>query len=129
MNSRKHASIVLLFELAGFGAIIALSWLDEVIGLPYLIFGGAPHRPEFRESLMESVVVILVAIPIILLSRRLLSRLFYLEKFLKVCAWCKRVDAGGRWVAMERYFEAGFDQKTTHGMCPDCFEKAKGELG
>lgn len=129
MNSRKNASIVLLFELAGFGAIIALSWVDELIGLPYMIFGGAPHRPEFRESAMESVVVIVVAIPIILLSRRLLSRLFYLEKFLKVCAWCKRVDAGGRWVPMDRYFEAGFDQQTTHGMCPDCFAKAKDELG
>ncbi len=129
MNSRRRSSVVLLFELAGFVAIIALSWLDELIGVPALLFGGAPHHPEFRESAMESVVVILVAIPILLLSRRLLSRLFYLEKFLKVCAWCKRVDAGGRWLPMERYFEAGFDQKTTHGMCPDCYAKMAGGHG
>ncbi len=129
MNSRKQSSVVLVCELAAFAAIIALSWLDELVGLPALLFGGAPHHPEFRDSAMESVVVILVAIPVLLLSRRLLSRLFYLEKFLKVCAWCKRVDAGGRWLPMDRYFEAGFNQQTTHGMCPDCYEKAKGEIG
>ncbi len=122
-GSRKHPAVVLVWELAGFAAIIALSWLDELIGLPYLLFGGAPHHPDFRESSIESVVVIHVATPILLLSRRLLSRLFYLEKFLKVCAWCKRVDAGGRWVSMDRYLEAGFEQKTTHGMCPDCYAK------
>ncbi len=129
MNSKRHSTLVLLCETAGFLAIVALSWLDELIGLPYLLYGGAPHHPDFRESAMESVVVMVVAIPILVLSRRLLSRLFYLEKFLKVCAWCKRVDTGDRWIPMDRYFEVGFSQRTTHGMCPECFEKVKSEIG
>ena len=127
MNSTKQSSLLFLYETVGFVAIIALSWLDELIGLPYLLFGGAPHYPDFRESAMESVVVILIATPILLLSRRLVSRLFYLEKFLKVCAWCKRVDDGDRWVPMDRYL-AGFGQRTTHGMCPECYEKMKREI-
>ncbi len=128
MFSRKHSSVVLLYETLGFLAIIALSWLNEVIGLPYLLFGGPPHHTDFRESAMESMVVLLIAIPILMLSRRLALRLFYLEKFLKICAWCKRVDLGDRWVPMDQYLAAGFGQRTTHGMCPDCFEKVKSEI-
>ncbi len=128
MNSKKQSSLVLLYEAAGFMAIVALSWLNERIGLPYLLFGGSPHHPDFRESAMESVVVLLVATPILVLTRRLVSRLFYLEKFLKICAWCKRVDAGDRWVPMDQYLAAGFGQRTTHGMCPDCYEKVKREI-
>ena len=128
MNSRKHPSRVLLYETLGFLAIIILSWLDELIGLPYLLFGGAPHHPDFRESAMETVAVLFIATPILLLSRRLVSRLFYLETFLKICAWCKRVDAGDRWVPMDMYLAEGFGQKTTHGMCPDCYAKMKSEI-
>ncbi len=125
--SDKRSSIVLLYETAGFLAIIALSWLNEFAGLPQLLFGGPPERPEISESLMESLVILLVAVPILLVSRRLLSRLFYLEKFLKICAWCKRVDAGNAWVPMDQYLATGYGQKTTHGMCPDCYEKVTGE--
>jgi len=128
MNSRKRSSQVLLYGALGFLAIIILSWLDELIGLPYLLFGGAPHHPDFRESAMETVAVLIIAPPILLLSRRLVSRLFYLETFLKICAWCKRVDAGGRWVPMDMYLAAGFGQRTTHGMCPECYAKIKSEI-
>lgn len=127
INVRKHSSMVLLYEAAAFLVIIALSWLDELIGLPYLLFGGAPHLPDFRESAMETVAVLVIAAPILLLSRQLISRLFYLESFLKVCAWCKKVSDRDRWVPMDVYFAAEFNQRTTHGMCPDCFEKMKGE--
>lgn len=127
MNSPKNPSLVVLYEAVGFLAIIMLSWLDELIGLPYLLFDGAPHHPDFRESAMETMAVLFIATPILLLSRRLVSRLFYLEKFLKICAWCKRVDAGDRWVPMDKYLAAGFGQRTTHGMCPDCYAKMKNE--
>lgn len=119
--------MVLLYESAGFLAIIALSWLNEFAGLPHLLLGGPPEQPEINESVMETVVILLVAVPILLISRRLLSRLVYLQKFLKVCAWCKRVDAGGAWVPMDEYLATGYGQRTTHGMCPDCYEKVTGE--
>ncbi len=127
-NSDKRPSHVLLYEAAGFLAIIALSWLNELTGLPYFLFGGPPHQPDLRECGMETVVVLLVAGPILLISRHLVSRLVYLEKFLKICAWCKKVDSGGRWVQMDQYL-ADFGQRSTHGMCPDCYKKAKAEIG
>ncbi len=128
MITGRRSSLVLLYETLGFLAIVGLSWLDELIGLPRLLFGGAAHQPDFRESAMETVVVLAIAAPILLLNRRLVSRLFYLEKFLKICAWCKRVDTGDYWVPMDAYLAEGCGQKTTHGICPDCYEKVKGEI-
>ncbi len=124
----RQSSLVLLYEAVGFLAIVALSWLNELIGLPSVIFGGLPHQTDFRESAMETIVVLVVAAPILLLSRRLLSRLFYLERFLKMCAWCKRVDTGESWVPIDTYLAAGYGQRTTHGICPDCYERVKSDI-
>jgi hypothetical protein len=47
--------------------------------------------------------------------------------FLRMCAWCKQIDAEGSWLAIEEAVERLrlFDRPTlpafTHGMCDRCF--------
>lgn len=47
---------------------------------------------------------------------------------LRVCSWCARVDAAGRWRTVEeavqvlRLFEHPRTPPVTHGMCEQCFE-------
>jgi hypothetical protein len=50
----------IMLECVGFLAIICISWLDELIDLPYYLFGAppSPFRPE--EAIVESVVTLLV---------------------------------------------------------------------
>jgi hypothetical protein len=55
MPARHHASQVLAVELIGFLAIIALSWANELFGLPSLIFGGG-HRVNWPESVLETAI-------------------------------------------------------------------------
>src|SRR5436305_199634 len=81
---------VLWYEVLGFGLIVALSWANELFSLPALIF-GVPHQPNWRESASETLIVALVAIPVIALTGRLVRRLRHLEEFLRVCAWCRKV--------------------------------------
>jgi hypothetical protein len=43
-----------------------------------------------------------------------------------VCAWCERMDTGGRWIEIERALELiddrpGHELRLTHGICPSCF--------
>lgn len=52
-----------------------------------------------------------------------MAHLLYLEGFLRVCAWCRKVGYNDKWLTLEDYFDAGFHVGTTHGMCPDCFRK------
>jgi hypothetical protein len=120
METKTIARTVLWYEIAAFGLLVAVSWADELLGLPGRLFGG-PHHPNVREAVLETIVILVVAIPIVLRTRRVAARLFYLEGFLKVCAWCQKVESGGDWVPIGEFFQQRFDARTSHGMCPACF--------
>jgi len=120
VETRNMARSVLWFEIGAFGVLIALSWADELLGLPARLFGG-PHHPNLAEAALESLVIVAVAVPLLARTRRVVARLFYLENFLKVCAWCQRVEDRGEWIPIAEFFQQRFDARTSHGMCPACF--------
>jgi hypothetical protein len=126
MIKRNRARRILWYESIGFVCLIGLSWLDELLSLPHLLFGSGPHS-NWHEAAMESLFLLAVWGIVFWLSRRLLARLYYLEGFLRVCAWCRKIGHEDEWRTVEDYFKRGFDIKTSHGMCPDCQEKWKAE--
>ena len=65
----RRASTIVAYEVVGFLAIIALSWIDELLGLPRLIF-GTDHLGGWHESLLETAIILLVAVPVIVLTRQ-----------------------------------------------------------
>jgi hypothetical protein len=120
METKTFARTVLWLEIAAFGLLIAMSWADELFGVPALLFGGS-HQADLREATVESIVILAVAIPIVVRTRRVVERLFYLENFLRVCGWCQKVEHEGSWFPIAEFFQLRFDAKTSHGMCPSCF--------
>jgi PAS domain S-box-containing protein len=46
-----------------------------------------------------------------------------LERLLSVCAHCRRVRQGDRWVRMEEYVTTHFDTTVSHGICPSCIDE------
>ena len=128
MKIRRGGSRAAWYEAIGFGAIIVISWLDELLELPRRVFGGT-GQAVWKEGTLETVVVLAVAVPTLLLTRRLASRLYSLEGFVRMCAWCRKVEAEGRWMPMEEFFAHHLDTRTSHGMCPECEATARGSLG
>ena len=126
MKNRNPSQHIILFEVLGFGLIILLTWLDELINLPSVLFGGV-YQTNYPEAIIESLIVLLVAITVILFTRRILDRLHYLEGFLRVCAWCRNVEHDGQWLPLEDYFKQRFNMKSSHGMCPECFARVSKE--
>ena len=122
METKTSARTVLWYEIAAFGLLIALSWANELFGIPALLFGG-PHHPNLREAGLETIAILVVAVPIVLRTRRIVARLFYLEGFLRVCAWCQKVQHEDHWVPIAEFFQQRFDARTSHGMCPECFHE------
>jgi hypothetical protein len=118
----EKAQRILWYQHMGFACIIALSWLNELLGLPRLIFGG-DILGNWRESLLETVLVVLVWAGVVTGTRRLLNRLHYLEDFLRVCAWCRKISHGGEWMPIEEFFAKGFGTTTSHSICPSCAEQ------
>lgn len=123
MKITKYPERILVYEALGFLAIVAMSMLDEIYEIPKRYFVAYTGQPEMWEGSFETVMILLVAVAILLATNRLVKRLFYLEGFLRVCAWCRNIHRDGEWISLENYFASGFDTKTTHGMCPDCFAK------
>lgn len=108
---------VLLLEAAAFGTIITVSWLDELWNMRKF------HTPyNLHEALTETTVTLLVALPCLFLTWRVIGRLYYLEGFWRICAWCKRVNVNGEWMSLERLVQENLNVPTTHGICDLCRE-------
>ncbi|HLK55288.1 MAG TPA: hypothetical protein VKU00_01910 [Chthonomonadaceae bacterium] len=119
----------LWIEGIGFLAIIVLSWVNELTGFQTLFY--PEYRGNWHEAALETVLIVLVAIPTLLLTKRLIDKLQervrYLEGFLRICAWCRRLESNGEWVPVETYFSQQFSVSSTHGICPDCHAKQSEE--
>ena len=127
MKAESVARRLLLCEALGFASLVALSWLDELVDFSARLFGGAPGH-DWHEAALETVVILAVALPTFLWSRRLARRLVYLEGFLRVCAWCRRIDVRHDWVSMEEYFRCELNTDLSHGICPECAAKFEEEF-
>lgn len=119
-------STAIFYESAALAAIVLLLWIDEILDVPHVLL-GAPSTPvNWRESLFESAVVVGCGIVLIRATWKLFSEIQYLEGFLLVCAWCKRIrDEQGQWEQMEAYIHGHSEAVFSHGVCPDCEEKFK----
>jgi hypothetical protein len=122
MRTQTHVSKILWCEGIGFLAIIVLSWVNELSDLSHLI-SGVQYIPNWRESALETPIVLLVGIPVMIFTKRIVSRLYYLEGFLRVCAWCKKLEHNGEWIPLEEFFASKFQTETSHGMCLACMEE------
>ena len=114
---------VLWYQSFGFGFILLLSWLNKLVDLPHLLVGGDSHASKWRDSAIETFMILLVWAFVLSVTKRLVARLRYLEGLLRVCAWCRKVGHSGKWMLLEEYFAEGLHVGTTHGVCPDCLKK------
>jgi hypothetical protein len=127
MKKSKGRSSILWIEACGFSLLIALSWLTEVFRIPHYLF-GEPFVPNWHRAILRTIVMLLIWAWVHFLTRRILKRLHYLEEFLRICSWCRRVCDHDEWLGLENFFNSKFATRTSHGMCPECLKKKVEEL-
>lgn len=115
-----YEKVILGLELFGFGAVIFVLWLDEYIDVPFRFFGALPTPARPQEFWFEAVIVLLVATAVVAATLWVFRRLRFLEGFIQVCAWCRKVEVDGDWIAFEQYLKRAHDVHSTHGICPTC---------
>jgi hypothetical protein len=128
MKKKVKLTKILTYQSIGFLAIIAVTWLNELLGLPALIFHGRFSISHFRQSTLEMLLILAVWLLVGSSTRRMLKRIRQLEDFMRVCAWCRRIDYKGEWMPLEDFLQEGFDTPTTHGICHECLEKQQAAL-
>ena len=123
------AKKVCWYETLAILLIVALTWLDEIIDIPYVLLGGPATPINWRESLFESVIIMVVAAVIIRHTYKLLLRVSYLEQVLPVCASCGKIRADKAfWNSLEQFVANQANTGFVHGICPDCIKRYSPEL-
>src|ERR1035438_3405186 len=125
MKANLQLTRIVLYQNLGFLGIMVISYLDELIKLPSLIFSDDPFAFVNRRPPRDMLIVLAVWFLVSASTRRILERVRYLEKFMRVCAWCRKIDYKGEWMPLEEFMRQGFDTPTTHGICPECLERQK----
>ncbi|MEO5718709.1 MAG: hypothetical protein ABIR29_09085 [Chthoniobacterales bacterium] len=119
-KQRRYEKLILLMELIGFGSVLLLIWLDEFVDIPHLYLGALPTPPRPQEYWFETFAILLLAIAVVSATLWVFRRLRFLEDFIRICAWCRRVEVADEWVSFEDYMKLLHEVKSTHGICPEC---------
>jgi hypothetical protein len=115
---------VILNEAVGFASIILFIWLDEILDIPHFLLRGEATPINWRESLFESVGILLLGAVIVYFTKKMFQRMKTLEGILPVCASCKKIrDEQNNWHAIESYIHERSDAQFSHGICPECAAK------
>ncbi|MFH1853332.1 MAG: hypothetical protein ABIA75_13420 [Candidatus Neomarinimicrobiota bacterium] len=76
---------------------------------------------NFSESIFESLLVLIAGTVTVIMTRKLLSKIEYLEGFLSICSACKKIrDEQGDWIEPEVYVRDHSQAEFSHGICPEC---------
>jgi hypothetical protein len=122
----KHAVArrVIIYEIIAFASIMLLIWLDEVIDIPDILLGADPTPINWRESIFESIGIVVLGALIVRMTYNIFKRMKYLEGILPICGSCKRIrDENDNWHQIEAYVRDRSDTEFTHGICPECARK------
>src|SRR5258706_9839116 len=98
MKNNSQLARIVLFQNLGFLGIMAVCYLNDLLQLPSLIFSDHPFAFVYRRTTLEMVLVLTVWFLVTRSTRRILEHIHYLEKFLRVCSWCRRINYQGEWM-------------------------------
>ncbi len=123
-GKRYVSKRVIAYEIVAFLIIILIIWLDEILDIPYLLLGAVQTPINWRESLFETVVILILAKVIVHITSKLFEQMRNLEGLLPICASCKRIkDDQDSWKQIETYVRDRSEADFSHGICPECAEK------
>lgn len=119
----------LLWHGLGFVTIVMVLWADKLFQLGQHLGVSEENTESYLEVSAKSGVVVLLWMFSAYKVYLIVSRLSYLESFLHVCAWCRKIEVKNKWLTVEQHFAQQTGGKASHGICPDCASKmAKEEI-
>ncbi len=129
MKNRSIES-VFLWQISILFTFLALTFTNEVLDLPHLVFGDQATTWGQRSGEISIEVVIFIAVIAleIYLFKKLIRRIKILEGFLPICAGCKKIRTQDQWQQIENYISENSLVQFSHSLCPDCQKKLYPDL-
>jgi len=106
---------VLLWHSLGYLVVLIVAWSEPLGRLFFDRQGGGDP------DLFIKTILLLLMWPIsTVVIYRLVNRLTQVEKFLRICGWCSRVEVEGQWMKIEEHYRHEASASVPHGLCPLC---------
>ena len=118
---------IIVCQGLGILCLVALIWTDEYFDLANKIFSRPKMPFNIIEAICESGLGILLGISVIWYTQRLIRHIRYLEGFITLCAFCKKVRVDDAWISLESFISQHGEPILSHGFCPECTRKHYGE--
>jgi len=115
------------YQLIGYGVLLFLIVGNELFDFPYLVFGAPATPVNWIEMVIECMYIVVLCCFTSYLSWRFLKEIKFLEGFLPICSFCKKIRTENKWTSLEEYIHDHSEALLSHGLCPDCAEKYYGE--
>jgi len=116
------------YQLIGYGILLFLIVGDELFDFPHTVFGAPATPVNWTETVIEGMYIIVLCGFTIYLSWRFLKEIKFLEGFLSVCSYCKKIRQEEEWTSLEEYMSDHSEALFSHSLCPECAEKYYGEF-
>ena len=113
----------------GFVTIVMVLWADKLFQIGQHLGVSDENTESYLEVSAKSGVVVLLWMFSAYKVYLIVSRLSYLESFLHVCAWCRKIEVKHKWLTIEQHFAQQTGGKASHGICPECAAKVADEEG
>ena len=91
--------------------------------LSHRVFGGDIHT-TWQEGALRTAGIFAVWISVYASTRSILTHLYQVEKFARLCSGCRNVgDDAGQWRSFAEHFSISRNSDPSRGLCPVCQEK------
>jgi len=124
-TNSKLSKRILVHEIIGFTVALCMIWATEIFDFSRRI-GFLSTPINWTDIAVGTSVVLPLGIYTIYETWRCLKRIKYLEGFLRVCTFCKRILVGNKWVPVEQYIKEHSETEFSHGLCSQCMKEHYG---
>lgn len=81
MSTERLFKKIILFESLGFAIVILFLWLDEILDFPHHLLGGQATPINYTESLLETSVILPLAVLVIGATYRILNEIEHIAMY------------------------------------------------
>ncbi len=119
---------VAFWQFMAFVMLVLVIWLNEVIDIAALWFGGSSGEPDIFRGCVLTVATMVTAI--VTVGHTYVQQKQIIRGLLTVCAECRKIRVADEvWEQLDEYISEHSLALISHGLCPRCFEKACEEIG
>jgi len=123
----RSFAYIAAWQAAAFAILFLLVWLNELIDIAALFYGAPPSPPDLTRACVSSAGVLLAAI--IAIGHTYVQQQNLVFGLLTICSYCHKVRiSSADWERVEEYVEKRTAANFSHGICPDCIDKAKEDM-